>query len=424
MARIAMRYGDGEVAFDVENAAGIEVLEVPAPKPIEDLAAAFARAVTVDCIDSPPLPEVIRPGDKVTIVVSDITRFWMRQDLICKLLVDTLQADCGIMPGDITILVALGTHRPQTEAEMRKIVSDEVYGRVRVVNHDGDADDLVYVGTTSRGTQVRVNPLAVGRKLIMIGGTVHHLMSGFGGGRKSVVPGISARKTINQNHLHSLDPDAERSNPLIGMGKLAHNPVHEDMVEAAALISPAFGINIVMGGGQHHALCCGHWLHAWEKSCEIVQAVSGLEIAKQADIVIASCGGFPRDIDLYQGTKSLLNAAQAVKPGGTILFLAECREGGGPPAFFGWIDSLTHGTLDADLRANFDISGYIFYACCEAMAASQTYMLTDIAPETLSAMGIRASADLEALLPQIDFAGKTVYLMPSAGSTVPFLTKK
>lgn len=415
-----LRYGEGDVTLDIQGAQWVRTLQSKDVPPIDDLPAAFLRAVTTDCIASPPLSRLIGPDDSVTIVISDITRFWMRQDVICRLLVSYLHETIGIPYARIVLLVALGTHRSQTEAELSQIVSPEVYARVRVVNHDCDAADLVYLGTTPRGTQVAVNPLVVGRKTILIGATVHHLMSGFGGGRKSVLPGVSARATIYQNHLHALSPDAPRSNPAIGLGRLAGNPLHEDMMDATALVSPTFGINLVVRDGRQCALCCGHWQHAWAQSCDLVHAAFGLPIAERADVVVASCGGFPRDIGLYQGTKSLLNAAQAVKPGGTLVFLAECREGGGPPAFFGWLDSLRRGTLDADLRARFDVAGYIFYAACETLARVRAYMLTDIPAATVADMGIHAVSSVEALRPLLDFAGRTVYLMPAAGNTVPY----
>ena len=291
----ALKYGDGEATLDLSGALSVEFLtEGPAPV-IDDLPSAFLRAVTAECVDCAPLNEVIGSQDKVTVVVSDITRFWMRQDKICPLLADYLCQVIGVKEENIVFLVALGTHRPQTTEELQKLVSPQVYSRFQVVNHDCEALDLVDVGVTSRGTQVRVNPLVVGRKVIIIGGTVHHLMSGFGGGRKSILPGISGTGTICQNHIHSLDPSAPRSNPHIGMGILKDNPVHEDMVEAAALVAPAFGINLVANGHQEHcALVCGHWLHAWEKSCRMVQEYFGVPIKKKADVVIASCGGYPR----------------------------------------------------------------------------------------------------------------------------------
>jgi len=267
-----------------------------------------------------------------------------------------------------------------------------------------------------------VNPLAIGRKVILLGGTVHHLMSGYGGGRKSILPGVSSQETICQNHVHALDPVLPRSNPHIGMGVLADNPVHEDMVEAASLVAPAFGINLVVNGrSECCAIVCGHWLHAWENSCRMVQDFFGLPISKRADVVIASCGGFPKDINLYQAVKTLLNAAQALKDGGTLIFLAECREGGGAPSFFDWIQPLKEGRLDAALRADFTIAGYIFYAACEAVLKGKVLMLTKIASDVVAPMAIQAFSSMDQLQAELDVSGKDVYVMPYGGSIVPYL---
>ncbi|MCL1796090.1 MAG: nickel-dependent lactate racemase [Clostridia bacterium] len=417
-----MRYGGGEVSFSLPDGCRVTTLEAGPYPAIDDLPDAFSRAISDECVDSPPLASLLSAEDSVTIVVSDITRSWMRQDAIIRLLMDLFER-IGIPDERVTILIAIGTHRKQSEDEMRRIVSPEIYRRVRVVNHDCDAEDLVYVGTTRLGTRVTVNPLVLGRKVILIGGTVHHLMSGFGGGRKSIVPGVSARATVYQNHRHALAPRAARSNEAIGMGVLEGNPIHEDMLEAAYFVNPAFGVNLVVRDGRFLAICCGHWRSAWEKSCRIAHAVFGVPIAEQSDIVIASCGGYPRDIDLYQGAKSLLNASQAVRPGGSLVFLAECGEGGGPEEFFGWIDSLCRGTLDMDLRADFTIAGYIFYAACEAISRAKTYMLTGIDSALLAPMRVHAGTDLGELLGAIDFSGKTVCLMPMAGNTMPYMKR-
>jgi nickel-dependent lactate racemase len=290
------------------------------------------------------------------------------------------------------------------------------------LNHDCEAADLVTLGTTSRGTKVRLSPLVVDRKVILICGTVHHLMSGFGGGRKSILPGVSSQETISQNHIHSLDPGAPRSNPLIGMGILKGNPVHEDMVEAAQLVNPAFSINLVVGSHQELcALYCGHWLHAWEESCRTVHQFFGLPIAKKADVVIASCGGYPKDINLYQAVKTLLNASQALKDGGTLVFLAECREGGGTPAFFDWIKPLREGRLDEALRAGFTISGYIFYAACEAIAKARVLMLTQLKTDVTAPMALEAYDDISELSRRLDLKDKDVYVMPYGGAVVPYM---
>lgn len=420
--KMELAYGESTVEMDFSGAESVQVLQGKALTPIENLQDAFYSAVTQECVESPALKELVVSGDQVTIVVSDITRYWMRQDKIVALLVEYLAEEVGVAYEDMAVVIALGTHRAQTEEELKKLVTPAVYEKVRVLNHDCMASNLTKVGTTSRGTEVWVNPLAVGRKLIVIGGTVHHLMAGFGGGRKNILPGIAGKTTINQNHIHSLSPTMPKSNPLIGVGRLAENPVNEDMDEACAMVNPTFGINIIADSKSRHcALICGHWRKAWEQSCRVVADSMGVTIPQKADVVVVSCGGFPRDISLYQGVKSLLNASRAVMDGGDIVFLAECREGGGADEYFSWIKPLRRGTLDADLRADFSIAGYIFYASVEAVANCSCHMLTEIPPETIAPMGLSAYSDISELLRQVDFSGKSVYVMPYGGGTVPFL---
>ncbi|MDR0841429.1 MAG: nickel-dependent lactate racemase [Christensenellaceae bacterium] len=420
MEQISLAYGAQRLNVRLAGAGSITILEERALTPIQDLPAAFSQAVE-NPIASPPLRQVIDGRDCVTIVLSDITRFWMRQDKICALLTAYLHDVIGVPYDNMAILIALGTHRAQTEDELTTLVTPGVFARVRVYNHDCMADDLVEVGVTSRGTVVKVHPLAVGRKVILVGGTVHHLMAGFGGGRKNILPGICAKSTINQNHLHSLSQTAPCSNPFIGTGKRAGNPIYEDMDEAAALVAPVFGINIVASGGAHCRLFCGHWRLAWEESCKVVQEAMGVTIPHLADVVVASAGGFPRDINLYQSIKTLLNASLAVKDGGSIYFLAECREGGGTPDFFGWLEPLRRGTLDAELRANYSIGGYIFYAACEIMARANVVMLTQLPPSLMADMRIRAYAEVADFQANLDVCGKSVYVMPRGGNTVPCL---
>ena len=418
--RAELRYGKGTVALDLSAAASVSYLygnEMPA---IADLPEAFRRAVEEECAGA-PLRERVHAGDQITIILSDVTRFWMRQDRICELLVKYLERECGIDDGNIVVLMALGTHRPMTDAELEAVASPYVYARCRVVNHDCDAENLVDVGQTRYGNRVEVNPLAVGRKVITVGGTVHHLMAGYGGGRKSILPGVCSRATIRRNHSMALDPDAPRSSPLVGSGKLTQNPIHEDMDDAAALVAPVFGVNIVVNAhSEHSGLFCGDFREAWLQSCAFCQRYYGKQIVQEADVVIASCGGYPKDLNLYQGVKSLLNAANALKPGGTFVFLCECPEGGGAPDFFDWIKPLSQGRLDEALREAFTIAGYIFYASCEAIRrAGRFLMLSEIGPEIVRDMGIESFKEMEALEKELDLAGKSVLVIPYGGYVLP-----
>lgn len=424
MDKVELKYGKELVSIDVAGAKSVEILNEKPMNEIKDLKKAFIKGVTTDMINSKPLKEVIDKDDEVTIVVSDLTRLWQRQDLICELLVDYLTDEIGVKCENIDVVVAVGTHRKQTEEELCTITSKSVYDRVKVVNHDCDAKDLVYVGTTKSGTRVCVNPLVVDRKVIMITGTVHHIMAGFGGGRKSVIPGVAGRETIKQNHIRCLSKTEKKTDPRVASRLLENNPVNEDMNQAAELVDVAFGINIVVNTkSKHSKLFCGNFHDAWLASCKYVDDCYGVKIEKEADIVIASCGGYPKDINLYQSTKSIFNAARAVKKGGTVIFLAECREGGGAPDFFSWIDPLKRGVLDEELRANFTIGGYIFYALCEAIAKSDMLMLSEIDPNFVKDLNIDSYKNIDELLEKVDFEGKDVCILPYGGSVVPLLQK-
>ena len=411
-------YGSTAIPMTVK-AAKIDVIEAQTPAPIEDLAEAFRKAVEEDVIGSAPLKEVIAADDQVTVVISDITRAYMHQERICPLLLDYLHDVCQVPYGNIVCLVAVGTHRAQTEAEFARIASPYVAERVRILNHDCDGEQVA-LGVTTRGTEVEVNPLVVGRKVILLGGTVHHFFAGYGGGRKSILPGVAGRKTIMQNHAHALDPAAPQPNPLCGLGVTALNPVHEDMAEAAALVGPVFGINMIADGqGRHLALPSGHWLKAWEESCKQVDAFNGVKIPQQADAVVVCAGGYPKDINLYQSCKSLINGFQSVKPGGKLIFISECREGGGPAEFFGWSRYLPDNTLDAALRADFTVAGYIFYECVAIADSAEVHVLSALDPADLTAMRMHSHSDPAEVQQLLDFGDQHVIVMPRGANTVP-----
>lgn len=419
---VELKYGKENIKFNLDGAKSVEILNEKPMEEIKDLKEAFVKSITTEVINSKPLNEIIDKDDKVTIVISDLTRFWQRQDLICEQLVNYLAEEIKVKYENMVVVVALGSHRKQNEEELCKLASKKVYDNVKVINHDCDADDLVRVGTTSSGTQVYVNPLVVGRKVIMITGTVHHIMAGFGGGRKSVIPGVAGRQTIRQNHIQSLSKTEKKSDPKVGARLLKNNPINEDMNEAGKLVDVSFGINIVVNSNSKHSkIICGDFHDAWLESCKYVDDAYGLPIKKEADIVIASCGGYPKDINLYQSTKSLFNATRAVKKGGTLILLAQCSEGGGAPDFFNWIEPLKRGVLDEELRKSFTIGGYIFYAACEAISKSNVYMLSSIDKEIVKDMKIIASDNIEELLNKIDYKNKDIYVIPYGGNVVPLL---
>lgn len=419
-----VKYGEGYLNFNLNPESVIQVLHAKDIQTVEDVEKEVEYLLDRP-IASEPFNTLFQAGDKVTIVVSDITRLVKLHEYLPPV-VNRLNS-LGIPDEDIIVLTATGTHRGQTPEEHKKVVGEGLYSRLQVIDHDCDKSEMVKVGTTPRGTEVVVNRLVVDRKVILTGGIVHHLMAGFGGGRKSILPGVSSRETIAQNHLHSLDPQAEQSNPLIGVGALIDNPLHEDMVDATRFVDPDFLINsIIHTDGKIARLVAGHWLKAWEDGCLWADENYGVPIDKKADLVIASCGGFPKDISLYQSTKTLFNASLAVKPGGTILLLAECREGAGADEFFGWSQPLKEEKLDPELRKNFTIPGYIFYAAVESAQKSKVVLYSTINPELVQPMGIVGVNSLEEALNVAEVAkeDQEIILMPYGGATIPLYNKK
>ena len=418
----SFKYGSGSVSLSLPENARIQVLQGQAQAALPDIGSALVEALTQP-IGAPALHEFIQPGDAVTLIISDMSRFWMRQDLVIPHLVAYLQSRCGISADQLIILVANGTHLGGDEADLRTLVTDAVFHSVRIVNHDCLADDLVHIGTTSRGTQVEVHPLVVGRKVVSLGAATQHVMAGYGGGRKSILPGVASMLAIQQNHAHSLDPNAAQSNPAIGNAVLEGNPLHEDMCEAAAMVKHLYTVNLVMNADMRLAhITAGHWHDSWLAACRMVDALYAQPITEKADVLITSCGGYPKDMSLYQGTKTIDNVESGLKPGGTLVLLAECREGGGPAEYFDWIAPLRDGTLDAALRANFTIPGYIFYLNCEQAKRYNIVMLTDADPNQLALMGIRACTDPHRLLDGIDLAGTLTYVIPNGATVIPTLT--
>lgn len=426
MEKIELKYGKSTVEIKFDGAKSVKTLLENPMREIEDIEKEFRYCVEDGVINSKPLKELIASDDPVTIVISDMTRFWMHQDVICELLVKYLHEDMGVPFENIDVVIALGTHRKNSEEEKKTLASEYVYDHVaKVVNHDCDADDLVYVGTTSFGTRVEVNPLAVGRKLIIIAGTVHHIMAGYGGGRKSIIPGIASRETIKMNHIRALDPSNPRSDVRVGSGRTQENPINLDMIEAGKLVDPTFGINIcVNSASKHSGLFCGDFDAAWKASCMYIQKSYGLPIDHEADVVFVSCGGFPKDLNFYQSTKSLFNATKALKQGGTVVMLAECFEGSGARDFFDWIVPLRNGCLDESLRKDFTIGGYIFYAACETIRKGNILLLSTIDPEEVKAMGVTAFSDIDELMKHVDIKDKDVYVIPYGGSVVPQLKEQ
>lgn len=381
-------------------------------------------------IGSKPLEEIVHPGETVCIIVSDITRHWQHTEQYLPILVDRLNR-LGIPDRDICFISATGTHRAQTEAEHIALLGEALYRRIKIIDHDcDDRKHLKYMGTTARGTPVWLNSIAMEYdRLIITGGVVYHFLAGFGGGRKSLIPGIAGRETINTNHSNAMNPgDGTGRNPLVRCGNLTEsNPFHTDLMEAAAMAKPDFLLNVVTDDNQDIVeVFAGNWIAAHAAATKFVERLYGIHVSGRAPLVLASAGGTPKDINLYQSSKTLVNALEMVAPGGTIIMLSQCSEGiGSLDCQHILCDYDTLAERESALRQNFTIGGYMGYLFEESAEKYHLIIVSDLDAGQFTRTQLHIARTLDealkiaAALNGGSLEGVATALMPHGASTFP-----
>lgn len=331
-------------------------------------------------------------------------------------------------------MIAYGAHRLQTEAESRAEFGDEVVDRVRIEHSSGINPDSKFrhLGETTHGVPIEVNELALDAdRLILTGGIVYHLMAGFGGGRKAILPGISSYQTVQKNHcLCLLDNVGDGINPDIVSGNISHNIMHDDQMEHGRAVEADFLINSVANTeGKVAKFVCGHWEDAWLEGTKLVEKIYGVEISALADCVIATAGGYPKDINLYQGVKTQVNAVGACKPGGVVIMLMELDDIAEPAEFIDWFETRDLREREIKLRNGFTVPGFISLHLGEDFQKYHHILVTK--PEnkpTCDRVGIDVVTSIdEALTHAAKLLGRedyTVNIMPLASNTVPMLKNR
>lgn len=414
-----LKYGSTSFFLDLppERLAGVVV---PAHVVADESPEHIIAAALDDCRS---VLSTFRTGEKIVIVTSDITRY-TGSEIYLPMLVERLNRQ-GVADCDIEILIALGIHRKQTDHEHQKILGS-LYGRIRVSDHEcDDHDALRLIGTTSNGIKVSINRKAVEADHLILTGTIgFHYFAGFGGGRKSVLPGIASRKACMASHFTVLNPgEGSGKNPLAVTGNLAGNPVHQAMVEGCALAQPAFILNTVLAADKRIvAAFAGDWREAHEAGCRYYREHFAYPLVEKGDLVIASCGGFPKDINLIQAHKSMEYGVQALKDGGVMILLAECRDGFGNGTFFNWFRHKKLDEFEATLRAQYEINGQTAYSLLQKAQRFRIILVSRFPGHQVEEMGMLPAQTLdEAMLLALDLLpeGWRYYLMPEAGSVLP-----
>ena len=362
------------------------------------------------------LRDKVKAGQKVAIVTSDISRPCPSYKILPAIL-DELAA-AGVPDGDITVVFALGSHRAHTEEEMRHLVSDAVFERVSCV--DLDVNDCVHMGVTSRGTPVDVfRPVAEADFRICVGNIEYHYFAGYSGGAKAIMPGVCTRDAIQSNHSRMVQPEA-------CAGRIEGNPVREDIDEVAQLCRIDYIVNVVLDGHKEIVYAVsGDYIKAHRDGCRYLDNLYKVTIPHQADIVLVTAGGYPKDANMYQAQKALDNAKHAVRDGGTIIWLAECTEGLGSKKFEEWMcghekaaDMIPH------IKEDFQLGGHKAAAIAMVLQRAEIVLVSGLEDEFVRSIHLTPAKDaqgaLDAALAKYGADAKVI-VMPYGGSTLPIV---
>ncbi|HEY1404097.1 MAG TPA: nickel-dependent lactate racemase [Pyrinomonadaceae bacterium] len=418
MANVELAYGRGRVSFVDED----ERFQVLAPEdettgqPLSD---AEMGALIDDPIDSQPLEDIISPNESVLIVVSDATRATASGQVV-NLLVRRL-VQLGVAPYDLRIIFSTGIHRPVTGAEKRELLTPFVLQRIRTLDHDAeDAAQHVQLGTTGRGTPIELNRALTEHDHVILTGAINfHYFAGFTGGRKSVCPGLASARTIASTHLQAFDFETGGRRAGVGAGRLDGNAVHEECERIAAEVAPSFLLNTWTNElGEAVRLYAGDWRVAHRLACAEYADAHTIRIAEKRPLVVASCGGWPHDINLIQAHKTLDMAAHACTEGGTIILVAECADGTGRADFLRWFDAENSLALAARLRDSYAVNGQTAWALLSKAERFNVRLVSQLDAADVRGMRMTPARTIEEALAQAagDARG---YVMPYGARFMP-----
>jgi len=318
--KVSLAYGQGHLEVELPDTT--TVLR-PRPQPgLPDERAALLAALDAP-IGCEPLRAWLKPGCKVCIIFPDITRA-MPNPRVLPWVLDYLHGH-GVRDEQIVLLNSTGTHRPNTPAELDVMLGKAITGRYRVLNHYCEhEEDLVQFGTTRTGAPALINRHAAGADVRILTGFIEpHFFAGFSGGPKALMPGVAGLRTIISNH-----GAANIGSPKATFGINEGNPIWDEMLEIAQRVGRSFLLNVSLNEEKHiTGWFAGDLPQAHRRGREFVRDSAMQRVDAPFDVVVTTNSGYPLDMNLYQGVKGMSAAAVIIKPGGTIILAAECREG-------------------------------------------------------------------------------------------------
>lgn len=329
----------------------------------------------------------IKP-ENIIIIANDITRP-TPYDIMLPPLLKVLH-DYGLTNDQISFIIATGVHPPHSLEQNIKVLGEDIVNNYEVKSHNCDKD-VVKVKELASGNPLYVNKDVLNADFIITTGVIMpHYFAGFSGGRKSILPGVSGRTTIENNHSHMvklLDMDEV---------KLENNPVNQEMMEAAEIIGIDFILNVVTNSRREIVeVVAGDWKEAWLEGVQVSKSLYEVEVEEKADLTIVSCGGYPRDINIYQSQKALDHADRVTKEGGIIILITESQECYGDETFEQWITAAdTPEDVFKKIEEKFVIGGHKAFAIAKVVKDKQVLVVSEITEAEAENMFFKKFSDL------------------------------
>ena len=408
--KIPLAFGSTALELDIPER-NISSIILPSEPEKKEEATLLVKRALENPIKSSRLSEIVNPDSKVVIIVSDVTRPTPTAKILPPLLEELYLG--GAKDENITVMFALGLHRQQTEEESKRLVGEEIYKKIRSIQHD--TRKCKSIGVTSLGTPIEILEDVVDADIVVGTGSIEfHYYAGYSGGAKSVLPGVSSQESVITNHKMMFDEKA--------VSGRVDGAVRQDMEEAAKIFGLDFILNVVLDSKKEIvAAVAGDFIEAHRKGTEVVDSMYKVPV-EPADAVIVSCGGFPKDVNLFQANKALDNATQAVKEGSFIILVAECAEGIGNQVYECWNrECRSPDDAIARFKNCFEFGGHKSAIVAKIAKKFKLYLVSKLPEEqTRDAFFTPVPSLKEALSAVLsENPDAKIHLMPHGGQTLP-----
>jgi nickel-dependent lactate racemase len=407
-----LKYGHRKISFDLMAEPEIFRINEPEKK-------ITASQFAADLRDE--LQRLNLNFDNVALILADKTRLCGYPEFL-PVLLNTLE-NFSLSPDDITIFIAYGTHFPQTERECLAVYG-ESYRHYRFVHHDSrDKACFAKLGKTTRGTPVYVrSDILEAGFLITFGAISHHYFAGYGGGRKLIFPGLGYWRAIYHNHGLFLDAERHTLSPHCQAGLLDGNPLAEDLAEIETFRPADLDIHGILDSrGNVCDLITGTGIDCFRNACSVHGKNCEVASNQEYDLALASCGGYPKDVNFIQSHKAIDNAAKFVRDGGRLIFLAECRDGVGSKTFLPWFEFGDWNTVFRKLVENYEGNGGTALSMMSKLQRIKIFLVTDLSDSVCETMGVeKISMDTAKTL--VKQSTTSMAVIPNAGLLVKIPT--